>query len=293
MVVNGSEKVPKKFETPYSCIYCHYNTARKSQYDRHILTAKHQKIVNGSKKVPTSSIVSKCPCGKQYKYESGYYRHFKKCNYQLDLQETDTKDFNEMSQKDLMIMVIQQNKELIQKNSDLQTDMMEVLKKGTHNHNSHNKTVNIQFFLNETCKDAMNISDFVDSLKIQLADLDRIGHSGYASGISDIIVKELKLIDVTKRPVHCSDLKRETMYIRDEDKWEKEDNEKQKLLKMIHSVSNKNLQMLPLWKLENPSFHDSSSVTNDRYNRIILETLDNNKENVEKIVKNILKEVKI
>jgi hypothetical protein len=139
----------------------------------------------------------------------------------------------------------------------------------------------------------MNISDFVDSLKIQLADLDRIGHSGYASGISDIIVKELKLIDVTKRPVHCSDLKRETMYIRDEDKWEKEDNEKQKLLKMIHSVSNKNLQMLPLWKLENPSFHDSSSVTNDRYNRIILETLDNNKENVEKIVKNILKEVKI
>ena len=154
-------------------------------------------------------------------------------------------------------------------------------------------TFNVQLFLNETCKDAMNITEFIDSIQVQLSDLDRIGNMGFANGISDIIVKELKLIDITKRPMHCSDLKRETLYIRDEDKWEKEDNEKLKFYKMINSLSAKNLQMLPLWKKANPLFHDSTSITNDTYNRIIIETLESNKENHEKIVKNIAKEVKI
>ena len=287
--------IQKKIKTILHCVDCDYTTCRKSQYTRHVLTSKHQYEI-ASKKCSKSSNSFHCSCGKKFKYESGYYRHYKVCPNKLNKTKTEkTKNADEsgFSEKDLMIMVIEQNKELIKKNSELQTNIIEVLKNGTHNNHSHNKTFNIQVFLNETCKDAMNITDFVNSLNIQLSDLERIGDAGFATGISDIIVKELKLIDVNKRPLHCSDLKRETLYIRGEDKWEKEDTDKHVMQNMIQSVSHKNINMIPLWKEANPTFHDSTSNTSDRYNRIILGSLDNTKENNEKIMKTIAKEVKI
>tara|TARA_B110000261_G_C13037205_1_gene338798 strand:+ start:74 stop:865 length:792 start_codon:yes stop_codon:yes gene_type:complete len=233
-----------------------------------------------------------CWCGKSYKARNSLWYHKKKCTFNETIPELNT-----VSDNELMMIVIQQNKELIQKNTELQTDMLEVLKKGltTNNtiNNNNNKTFNIQVFLNETCKDAMTINDFVDSIKIQLSDLDRIGHVGFVSGISDIIVKELKSIDVKKRPLHCSDVKRETLYIRDEGKWEKGEDDKQKITNMINSVSHKNIQMIPQWREAHPNFQDSASPINDRYNRIILGSLDNSKENNDKIMKNIAKEVKI
>jgi hypothetical protein len=191
---------------------------------------------------------------------------------------------------------------LIKENSDLKTMMMKVLENGTHNTNSHNttnshnKAFNLQFFLNETCKDAMNIMDFVDSIKLQLSDLENVGEVGYVEGISDIIVSNLKKLDVTKRPVHCTDKKRETMYIKDEDKWEK-DEQNVKLHKFVRKVAAKNQRLLPKFKEEHPDCLQYHSKYSDQYNKIVYESMggkgDNDYEKEEKIIKRVSKEVTI
>jgi hypothetical protein len=175
--------------------------------------------------------------------------------------------------------------------------MMKVLENGTHNTthtNSHNKSFNLQFFLNETCKDAMNITDFVDSLKLQLSDLERVGELGYIEGISSIIVRNLKEMDVTQRPVHCMDKKRETIYIKDKDKWEK-DEDKIKMHKLVKKVADKNARLLPKFKEKYPDYNKASSRTSDQYNKIIIESMgghgDNDFEKEEKIIKKVSKEV--
>ena len=177
--------------------------------------------------------------------------------------------------------------------------MMKVLQNGTHNHtNSHNKTFNLQFFLNETCKDAMNIMDFVESIQLQLSDLESVGKLGYVEGISNIITKNLKALDVTQRPVHCTDKKRETIYIKDEDKWEKEDDQKVKLRKAIKKVANKNIKQISEWQKQNPEYNDPDSKQNDKYMKIVLNsmsgsTIEEQKNNINKIIKNVAKEVVI
>jgi hypothetical protein len=150
-------------------------------------------------------------------------------------------------------------------------------------------------FLNETCKDAMNIMDFVDSIKVQLTDLEKVGKIGYVEGISNIIVKNLNSLDETKRPVHCTDSKREVMYIKDEDKWEKENETKQKLRKAIKHVAHKNSKMLKEFKTKHPDCEKSESKFSDQYNKLIVEAMggkgDNDLEKEDKIIKNIAKEV--
>jgi hypothetical protein len=146
------------------------------------------------------------------------------------------------------IMVDQQNKMM-----DQQNIVLEIAKNGTNNTtNSHNKSFNLQFFLNETCKDAMNIMDFIDSIKLQLSDLESVGKLGYVDGISKIINSNLKSLDVTQRPVHCADKKRETMYIKDENKWEKEDESKKKIRKAIKRIVCKNQNMIPSFNEVHP-----------------------------------------
>ena len=202
-------------------------------------------------------------------------------------------------------MLIKQNSELIKETSDFKTIMMEqssmmmkVIENGTHNTtthtNSHNKAFNLNFFLNETCKDAMNITDFVESIKLQLSDLERVGELGYVEGISNIIVKNLKDLDVTQRPVHCTDKKRETMYIKDENTWEK-DEERKKMHKMVRKVADKNARMVPKFKEAHPDCAKSTSRYSDQYNKIIMEAMggrgDNDFEKEEKIIKRVSKEV--
>jgi hypothetical protein len=163
--------------------------------------------------------------------------------------------------------------------------------------NSHNKTFNLQFFLNETCKDAMNIMDFVDSLKIQLSDLENVGKIGFVEGISNIIVKNLNSLDETKRPIHCTDSKREVMYVKDEDKWEKDNEEKKKLRKVIKHVAHKNSKMLKDFKAKHPDCEKSDSKFSDQYNKLIIEAMggkgDNDLEKEDKIIRNIAKKVVI
>jgi hypothetical protein len=241
-------------------------------------------------------------CHKEYKENSGLWRHKKKCKPE-DCSNSDEKNdqiMNEHSDKDqLILMLIKQNSELIKETSDFKNMMMKVLENGTHNTtttttNSHNKAFNLNFFLNETCKDAMNITDFVESIKLQLSDLERVGELGYVEGISNIIVKNLKDLDVTQRPVHCTDKKRETMYIKDEDKWEK-DEEQKKMHKLVRKVADKNARMLPKFKEAHPDCTKSASRYSDQYNKIIMEAMggrgDNDFEKEEKIIKRVSKEV--
>jgi hypothetical protein len=195
-------------------------------------------------------------------------------------------------------MMLEQQNIMMSQHTSTQNMMMDVIKTGTHNTinntNSHNKAFNLNFFLNETCKDAMNIMDFVDSIKLQLSDLERVGELGYVEGISKIIVKNLKELDVTQRPVHCTDQKRETMYIKDENKWEK-DEEKLKLHKVVRKVAFKNQNLIPKFKEIHPDCNKYHSKFSDQYNKIIVESMggpgDNDYEKEEKIIKKISKQV--
>ena len=286
MVVNDSEKSPKVAKV-FCCELCDYTTSKKCDYTKHLTTDKHKKttndskmVVNDSKKSPKVAFYT-CECGKIYKYDSGYYRHKKVCNVIIKPEKDET------SEKELIMMLIKQN-----------TELLDVIKSGTNNvnnsnntNNSHNKTFNLQFFLNETCKDAMNIMDFVDSIKLQLSDLEKVGELGYVDGISNIIVKNLNALDVTQRPVHCTDKKREILYIKDEDKWEKDNEEKNKLRKAIKRVALKNQRMIPKFKEEHPDCGKSASKFSDQYNKIIYEAMggvgDNNLEKELKIIKKI------
>jgi len=250
-----------------------------------------------------------CKCGKEYSHRQSLYTHNKKCAIQINPTSEENSDENvdykmiyELfkiqlhENKELKDILLQQHKQ----NSELQSKVLEICKNGTHNitnTNSNNKSFNLNFFLNETCKDAMNIMDFVDSVKLQLSDLENVGKIGYVEGISNIIVKNLNSLDESKRPVHCTDTKREIMYIKDENKWEKENKNKQKIRKAIKHIAHKNSKMLKEFKNKHPDCDKSDSRFSDQYNNIVIEALggkgDNDLEKEDKIIRNIAKEVTI
>ena len=307
MIVNGSNLVQKSSKK-YCCYNCDYTTIRKSQFDRHLSTDKHKKtendskmIVNDSDLVPKRSKVYKCECGKIYKYDSGYYRHKKICKY----NEKQPITLNLIT-PELVMELIKDNKEMKQVILEQNNTINNLVKNGVSNNNNNitnslnntnNKTFNLQFFLNETCKDAMNIMDFVDSIKLQLSDLEKVGEIGYVEGITNIIVDNLKSLDITQRPVHCTDKKREILYIKDENKWTKEDEEKNKLRNVIKRVAHKNIRMLPQFRVKYPDCNKSISRYSDQYNKIVVEAMggsgNNDAEKEDKIIKNITKNVMI
>jgi len=308
MSTNLSQKSPVFF----TCELCDYSSCNKKDYNKHLSTLKHKNQQN-STNINENILKNphfECVCGKIYKERSGLWRHKKKCKTEISVEESNQSILvNDNDKEQLILMLIKQNSELIKETSefknfmmDQQNVMLEVIKNGTHhtttnNNNSHNKSFNLQFFLNETCKDAMNITDFIDSIKLQLSDLERVGEVGYIEGISNIIVKNLNALDVTLRPVHCTDKKRETMYIKDEDKWEKEDENKAKLHKMVKKIANKNINLISEFKELYPDWKKSTSKVSDQFNKIIIESMggagDNDFEKEEKIIKKVAKEVLI
>jgi len=295
MIVNDSEKSLKVAQL-FFCDYCHYNTSKKCDYTKHLSTDKHKNNENGSKMVVNDSEKSQkvaqyeCECGKIYKYDSGYYRHKKKC---LGVSKPLSDDDEDPSDKELIMMLIKQNTQLIQQNAELVKNGTHntTISNNSHNTNSHNKTFNLQFFLNETCKDAMNIMDFVDSIKLQLSDLENVGKMGFVDGISNIIVKSLNSLDETKRPVHCTDTKREVMYVKDEDKWEKENDNKPKIRKLIKHITHKNTKLLKDFKAKYPGCEKSESKYSNNYDKLVVEAFggkgDNDEEKENKIIKKI------
>jgi hypothetical protein len=293
----------------YYCETCDYKCSLKQHLKQHFLSKRHKtRVFNNVENSVNNTIKNNfiCDCGKEYRERTGLWKHKTKgnCvkktdNNQSELQNIQPEQIK-LTDDNLISILIHQCKELRDENKEL----LGILKNGTHNvinntnntnnTNSHNKAFNLNFFLNETCKDAMNITDFVESIKLQLSDLERVGELGYVEGISNIIVKNLKDLDVTQRPVHCTDKKRETMYIKDEDKWEKDDEQK-KMHKMVRKVADKNARMVPKFKEAHPDCGKSASRFSDQYNKIIMEAMggrgDNDFEKEEKIIKRVSKEV--
>jgi hypothetical protein len=288
-----------KVSTEFRCDVCNYTTRRKYNLDLHLNSTKHKNNVSTTNHNEPLVIVSKnyrCQnCAKEFNDRAGLWRHKKKCNIVEPHEESCLK--NNTADKDELINY------LMKENQEFKNLILEIVKKDTNNTinnttnnntNSHNKAFNLNFFLNETCKDAMNIMDFVDSIKLQLSDLEKVGELGYVEGISNIIVKNLNELDVTQRPVHCTDKKRETMYIKDEDKWEK-DEANSKIKKAIKRVASKNQRLLPKFKEAHPDCGTYHSKYSDQYNKIIIESVggsgDNDAEKEEKIIRNISKNV--
>lgn len=303
---NLGEKRSKKEKLEFVCYICDVICCSKYNFDRHLLTPKHKKRTNGDilvtevtekeKKENMTNYTCK-NCNKLYYSRNGLWRHNKTCcvkKYDIyNIKEITNQITPELildvmkQNKDLTNLIVEQNKTIMELSKNNQYQMI-----NSNNVNSNNKTFNLNMFLNETCKDAMNITDFVDSLQLQLSDLENIGKVGFVEGISNIIVKNLQALDIHKRPVHCTDKKREILYIKDEDKWERETEEKNTIRKVIKKVAYKNQRLLPKFKEAHPGCNYSESKYSDQYSKLVIESMgDNDIEKENKIIKNIAKEV--
>jgi len=288
-------KSGKSGKSNYYCEKCDYTCCKKYNWDKHLTTSKHNKATNDNnlatekwQKVANKKLCCE-KCGKEYNDRTGLWRHNKVCiNNEENNNSYDDKNYK------LVEYLMKENKEIKEM-------ILEIVKNGTHNTtnntnntntnhtNSHNKAFNLNFFLNETCKNAMNITDFVDSIKLQLSDLMEVGELGYVEGISKIIVKNLNNLDETERPIHCTDKKRETMYVKDEGEWNIEDDKKTKLKKAITKIADKNIRLLPQFREKYPEYKNSSSKVSDKYDKMVVEAMTSDQDKNEKIIKNISK----
>jgi hypothetical protein len=294
----------------FFCEKCNFKSSNKKDYTRHLMTRKHKKDTKEDKNDdfwdPENPKPFICECGNQYKLRQGLWKHKKTC-MNKSINPSSGID-NETDIKMLTNLVL----EVVKQNNDLTTKIVDLCKTGqvtnsntviannvisNNTNNTNNNTFNLNVFLNEKCKDAMNINEFVDSIQLDLADLESVGRLGYIEGISNIIVKNLKALDVTERPIHCADKKRDVIYIKDENKWEKEDEDKKRLRKVIKRITYKNEKLLPKYKEKYPDYTDYDSIRSDQYSKIVIEAMggegDNNHDKETKIMKKIAKEVVI
>ena len=310
MMTKNSLKIAHKFV----CEKCDYSTSKKSDYSKHLLTLKHQNSDNNdinndnfSQKNAKSHI---CECGRIYKYRQGLCYHKKTCKLKEPQESSVTNEDKEESELNVLTKlvkdVIKQNIDVIKQNHDLTNKIVDICKVSNTQNNtishsnvhSNNKTFNLQFFLNETCKDAMNISDFVESIKFQLKDLEHIGEVGFVNGISDVVLENLIELDTRQRPLHCSDNKREILYIKDNNEWIKDDGPNTKMTKVIKQIAHKNIKVIPEWVKNNPDCHKSDSKKNDKYLKIVSNSMSGGTEseqktNISKIISKVAKEVTI
>ena len=318
MIVN--KKIPKN-PLLFCCESCDYNTCNKKDYQKHLQTKKHKMGENqclailDCQKSPyeLSSKLFDCECGKSYTSYSGLWRHKRKCACTNENQTHFSSQQEEESiSNDLVVELIKQNKEFQHIIVEQSKHIMHMAHHSTtnshntniqdtniniNNNNSHNK-FNLNVFLNETCKDAMNINEFVDSVKISLKDIENVGSLGYVEGISKIILNNLNQLEVTKRPIHCSDAKREIIHIKENNVWEREGETKPKLTNTIKHIAHKNVLSLRDWKAANPDYRDSECKKNDVYMRIVNESMgacdkELDEKNYQRIIHNIAKETHI
>ena len=305
-----TEKVAK-IANLFLCEKCNYECSKKSDYTKHCLTRKHLLTTTGEKVQPKSRLTVTCSCGRLYTHRSSLFNHKKKCTIHnqtensiivaTDAGSMEESAFMKTELTQLTSMVI----ELMKSNNELQKQMIEVCKTTsiTHNNNnninninSHNKTFNLQFFLNEQCKDAMNLSDFANSFDLQLSDLESVGELGYVDGITKIIVDKLNSMDVYKRPMHCSDAKREIIYVKDENVWTKEEKDNPKLRQAIKNVSFRNMKLVYNWSNAYPESKDNQTKLNDKYMTLVIESTGGKGPIIEsenKIMRRIAKEILI
>jgi hypothetical protein len=291
----------------FYCKICDYGTCKKSSYDDHLLSAKHFKRQKGNDletngnsdaEFMTKSSSSKYTCencDKEFKTRSGLWKHKKICNYQMN-EHFGTTD------KELMMQILKDN-------SELKNIIFKVVESGlvnnshnttnnSNNTNCHNKAFNLNFFLNETCKDALNMSDFIKLIQPSFDDLENTGRKGYVEGITDLILKNLRALDQSKRPIHCSDLKRSTLYIRENNHWGKEDEDKPILTNAIKAIAHQNIKKIHAWTEKYPDCRDPESKKNNMYLKIVSNSMcggteEETKTNLNNIIRNIVKEVTI
>ena len=296
----------------YKCQICCFGCDNRYNYKQHLLTLKHieriQMIpIDTEKMQKTAEKTHLCGCGKKYKYSQGLSKHKLTClnkEFPIEITQVTTCEPSSTQIEKLTNLVF----DVVKQNQELQKQVLELSKEKsiisnsnnntTNNNTTNNNKFNMNFFLNEQCKDAMNIMDFVKSLTLQLSDLETVGKLGYAEGISKVFVNGLKELDVFKRPIHCSDLKRETLYVKDKGIWEKENEENTKLKYVIKHIAHKNVQQISDWQQENPQYTDPESTVNEEYMKIVSHSMggfteEEDQKNYNKIIKNVAKEVVI
>jgi hypothetical protein len=301
-------KENKKLEKPlgkYYCEYCDFKCYQKCDWDRHIVRAKHifNKNGNATKQKKLEKNLS-CHCGKNFKTNSGLWKHKKKCLTKEDDNSQFIDGINIKDKDALVFYLLKQNAELIKGQQDMMIKLSENKTNNNNNNNNYqinnnnNKTFNLQFFLNETCKDAMNISDFVSNIKLELNDLEYTGRTSYIEGISNIIIKNLNNLEQQLRPLHCSDFKREVLYIKDNDQWLKETDNKPILTNAIKKIANENIKQINKWVQNYPDCTKADSTKNDLYLKIVSNSMngltkEEGDKNINKIITNVAKKVTI
>jgi len=276
-----------------SCEICNFKCSKQSDFERHLLTNKHKTLIKLNDLTPKNAKQYSCKCGKIYKHMSTLCSHKKKC---INKEETPN-----VITTELILELIKNNQEMKNIILEQNNTINKLVQNGTNSNNTTtnnttNNAFNLNFFLNETCKDAMNISDFVSSIKLNLEDLENTGKQGYIKGITDIIVKNLNNLEQCFRPIHCSDMKREVLYIKENNKWEKETEDNPILTKAIKLVANENIKQIKYWRDKNPDCTDSNSKKNNMYLKIVSNSMngltkEEGDNNINKIITNVAKEV--
>jgi hypothetical protein len=289
-----SQKIPKKFE----CKICNYKCSNKKDFNKHLLTAKHKRLTNTDIKVPEnpqSINTFFCDCGKGYKHRQSLHKHQLKCKIFNDKEEEDEQIIEKKEEpdyKELLITAMKEMTEMRKENTEMRKQMTDMIPLIGNNNNSNNtNNFNLQFFLNNDCKDALNLTDFINSLQVQLKDLEYTADNGHIKGITNIFQTALCNMEQTKRPLHCTDLKREVLYIKDNNEWSI-DEDKEKIKKAVNIVENKNIGNQGKWIDAHPNLEDENEM--EKYIQMQDHSLGTGEESEKnKIVKNILKEVTI
>lgn len=263
MLTKKSQKVPLK----YFCKECDYSTSYKKDFNKHILTDKHKMLTNVDTEIPKVLIKEfSCECGKIYKHRQSLNVHKKKCNYNNLEIENKIVD-NNLDYKSMFVTMMKENQELRKQVTDLLPKVGNTTINNTNN--TVNQNFNFQLFLNENCSNALNMSDFIKSIEISLDQLDYTKKNGLVDGLSSAIVENMSKLSLYERPLHCSDLKHETLFIKEDNKWQMDDN-KDNIKEVIRKISNKNYSALQNWKQQNPDFGE-----NDKKKDYFVQSLSN------------------
>ena len=303
-----------KSSNNYVCKICDYSTSRKNNIDKHLLTSKHlklyTKVINdnndnkSSNKVAKSSNTYKCLCGKKYIHQSGLCKHKKKCTHKINenntiIGENDDDKPPAENNESLIIELLKQNQDfknlMIEQNKYMMEQgkqMMELAKNAGNNNNNTTNKFNMQIFLNETCKDAMSITEFVNSLVLTFKDLEDLGRYGYTQGITNIFTRGLQATEISKRPIHCSDIKRLIIYINDTNGWEKDNSSQEKVIQLIKKIAGKNLRQATEWmRINHSMIHGPDSYEQRQYLKMISQWFGGTDEENVKIYNKIIRNI--
>ena len=323
----------QKSQEKFRCLVCDVDMQHLSKFNRHLTTAKHIRMQEECKRVKPKAVSAKnsstaiieqhsvnenlniCICGKEYKYRQGLQKHKKTCSFKTAPEPLENA-FTPANMMEFIVNIVKTNEDIKhlmveqmkhhmeteKKQLETQKQLIELVKEPRNNH-SHNNTnsnnnFNLQFFLNETCKDAINVSEFIENIKIEFSDVENVGKKGYVTGITDMIVKNLAHLGTTKRHFHCTDTKRETIYIKDNDKWDKDTETKENFQKVLNQIYNKNWNTLRSWAQANPEIRTLDSRENKLYHKILEQTdcikgLDRLPDTNDKIIRKLSETIKV